>query len=331
MNRILAQVSFVLAIVIASVAWACQVPVFRYALERWESDAYEVIVLVEGDLGGADQQRFAKMSRSIDGPAQPATATANVTARLVDMSKNTDEAIQQLWKDHHVGNQPLMVVLYPQTAQSLPNRVADVDVFTDESVARLLDSPIRRALIDKLLGGDSAVWIFVPCGNEELDAAARSRLEEHVKLSQQQLELPPQDEIIADEFYDPDNAIELRIGFSILTLDRSDKRERFLLQSLLASETDLGDLNQPMAFPTLGRGRVLYALVGEGIARNTIDLANRFIVGPCSCQIKAQNPGFDLLLQVDWESKLRGSKLSPPVPELSNQPIRVTIPPGKKR
>ncbi len=322
MNRIAAAFPVLITFVFASVAVACQVPVFRYALERWESDAYEVIVLCNGGLQGTDAERLDKLSQG---------TSANVMARSVDVTATTDEALRKLWKEHHVDNQPLMLVLYPRAAQSLPNRVADVDAFTDESVSRLLHSPARQKLVDQLLSGESAVWIFVPCGNQEFDTAAKNRLEEYVKLNQQQLELPPQEEIIADEFYDPNNAIELRIGFSILTLDRSDLKEQFLLRSLLGSEADLAGLDEPMAFPVLGRGRVLYALVGEGIVRHTIDLASRFIVGPCSCQIKAQNPGFDLLLQVDWENKLQGSKLSPPAPELSNQPVLLTIPQGKKR
>ena len=34
-----------LTIALASVAIACQVPVFRYALERWPADNYELVVL----------------------------------------------------------------------------------------------------------------------------------------------------------------------------------------------------------------------------------------------------------------------------------------------
>ncbi len=100
---------------------------------------------------------------------------------------------------------------------------------------------------------------------------------------------------------------------------------------LLGSEPDLNELSQPMAFPVLGRGRVLYALVGRGISREMIGVASTFMVGPCSCQVKDQNPGFDLLLQFDWNARVSGAELSPPQPERSQQPILLTIPPGKKK
>ncbi|MFT5104551.1 MAG: hypothetical protein ACI9UA_000166, partial [Pseudoalteromonas tetraodonis] len=29
-----------------------------------------------------------------------------------------------------------------------------------------------------------------------------------------------------------------------------------------------------------------------------------FLTGACSCQVKAQNPGWDLLLSADWEKGL---------------------------
>ena len=84
-----------------------------------------------------------------------------------------------------------------------------------------------------------------------------------------------------------------------------------------------------MAFPVIGRGRVLYALVGKGIFRDTIAMASRFVVGPCSCQVKDQNPGFDLLLAVDWDEKLGGSVISKPPIEKSGKPTLINIPPGK--
>ena len=64
--------------------------------------------------------------------------------------------------------------------------------------------------------------------------------------------------------------------------------------------------SQPMAFPVYGRGRVLYSLVGDGINRQSIAEACAFLVGPSACEIKASNPGSDLLIPLDWDSGLGG-------------------------
>ena len=40
---------------------ACNVPVFRYALERWQSDNYELLVLHQRDLTLEEQQKVDKI------------------------------------------------------------------------------------------------------------------------------------------------------------------------------------------------------------------------------------------------------------------------------
>ena len=84
-----------------------------------------------------------------------------------------------------------------------------------------------------------------------------------------------------------------------------------------------------MAFPVIGRGRVLYALVGKGNFEDTIAMASRFVVGPCSCQVKDQNPGFDLLMNVDWDEKIGGSLVSEEASRERSKPIFIPNPIGK--
>ncbi len=302
---------------------ACNVPVFRYALERWPADLYEVVILHEGPLDSAASARIDALRES------RTEKPANFNVRSIDVAQGKGELFSKLWEQHGTSGQPLMAVLYPRNAQEVPDRVASVSPFTDESIQHLTDSPVRQEVAKKLLDGDSAVWIFVPCGHQDQDAAALKMLTEQVKRNQEELELPPQDELEADEFFLAETAIELRIGFSIVTLHREDPKEQMLLQLLLGSEPDLKSLDQPMAFPVIGRGRALYALVGKGIFRDTIAMASSFVVGPCSCQVKDQNPGFDLLLAVDWDEKVGGSVISDPATEKFAKPILLEIPPGK--
>ena len=63
----------------------------------------------------------------------------------------------------------------------------------------------------------------------------------------------------------------------------------------------MAGFDEPIAFPIFGRGRVLYGLIGEGIASDVIDEASLFLTGACSCEVKEQNPGVDLLMSVDWD------------------------------
>ncbi len=325
MNRVTTTSIVLCSLFSASVVIACNVPVFRYALERWPADLYEVVILYDGDL---DQQQsehvqaLKELSRSSDGHA-------NFNLHTLAVDEIEDEMLTKIWREQSSDGKPLMALLYPRNAQEVPDRFVVAAPLSEDAIEKLADSPVRNKLVEELLSGESAVWIFVPSGNEAQDAAALERLNKQVAKSEVELELPPQDEIEADEFFRIENPIELRLGFSVLTLDRDDPAEKFMLAMLLGSEADLESLSEPMAFPVIGRGRVLYALVGKGIFPDTIKSASRFVVGPCSCQVKEQNPGFDLLLSVAWDDKLGGSVISDPAPETSSKPVLIDIPSGK--
>ena len=47
-------------------------------------------------------------------------------------------------------------------------------------------------------------------------------------------------------------------------------------------------------------------LIGKGINARMIDQIAGFVTGACSCQVKAQNPGTDLLIQKDWDAAVLG-------------------------
>jgi len=101
---------------------------------------------------------------------------------------------------------------------------------------------------------------------------------------------------------------ELKIQFSAHRLSRSDTSEAAFVSMLLATESDLREefeMGTPMAFPVFGRGRVLYALLGDGIANSTIEEASRFLAGACQCTVKADNPGVDLLISFDWDEHVQ--------------------------
>jgi hypothetical protein len=116
----------------------------------------------------------------------------------------------------------------------------------------------------------------------------------------------------------------------VLRVPRDSAEEQALVGMLLGCEPDLVELSQPMAFPVFGRGRALLPLVGAGITAKNVHDAAEFLAGPCSCEVKEQNPGFDLLLKADWRDLL-GQAIDTAVAaeiELPAEPEFVTIPRG---
>ncbi|MCH7687685.1 MAG: hypothetical protein IH899_13545 [Planctomycetes bacterium] len=173
----------------------------------------------------------------------------------------------------------------------------------------LIDSPVRREIARRILKGNTAVWVFLESGNTKLDDAKYEILTSRLKHEQSTLKLPEIDpEDIAQGLLLADEA-DLKVLFSSLRLSPSDPREKMFVDMLLGSEGG-GELSlraddvrgKPMAFPVFGRGRVLYGLVGDGINEDTIADACRLLIGPCTCQVKDDNPGIDLVMAVDWDS-----------------------------
>ena len=71
-NRVrLVAVAMALTALGTSIVWACQVPVFRYALERWEADGYTVIF-----TPGKSGELTAKETEAFDFLREAATATS---------------------------------------------------------------------------------------------------------------------------------------------------------------------------------------------------------------------------------------------------------------
>ena len=308
---------------VSAVGVACQVPVFRYALERWLCDRYEVWVVHDGTLDAQVSKEISNLREKLP--------NANCILKPVSIQDHADGSVHDVWKQRSQGTKTLALWLYPQAARDVPSRLLMAEPWSTARIQSALDSPVRQEIGKRLLDGQSAVWIFIAGGHANKDEAAFQRLRKQLEHCQGQLTLPTLEEMELDPAELERKKIHLRVEFSVITLKRDDASENALIQMLLQSEDDLSDSQEPLAFPVFGRGRVLYALQGEGIRQEQIDQACKFVIGPCSCQVKQQNPGFDLLLNVDWEGNLGDAKISDPLPEEGTGPRLIPIPSGKKK
>lgn len=276
--------------------FACSVPVFRYALERWKPDSYGVVVFHRGEMS-EDQKALVK---SIDANALKDGEFVNTSVHLADLDEEIDPPIRDLWTSQETDALPWMVVMTPRSSAAAGNVWSSK--LNEESVAKLVDSPVRREIARRLLTGVTSVWVLLEIGDSKKDDAAEQRLKSRLSYLEKELkiqELDPQD--IADGLVSVEQDA-LRVSFSTIRLSRSDPAEEVFVNMLLESEDDLRDFDEPIVFPIFGQGRALYALIGDGINDETIDETAVFLVGPCSCQVKEQNPGMDLVFSVDWEN-----------------------------
>jgi hypothetical protein len=305
---------------IVAIAQACNVPVFRFALERWRADAYRVTVFHEGPLTAADKEALTQLEE------QQEKSRANVLVRSLDVAE-LEPADQELLKTFSAAKYPLVTMQYPAALQIEPPIWSQP--FTAASSKQLLDSPLRKELLNRLLDGETAVWLLLECGDAEKDNAAAALLAEQIPKLTKELKLPeltdlPDDNLVAKT--------PLKLSFSMMRVPRGEA-EAPLVQMLVNCESDLPERADPMVFPVFGRGRALLPLIGAGITADNIKNSATFLTGACSCEVKELNPGFDLLLTADWDALLSIDGKPLPIVKTRNlpttgEPELVAIPDG---
>jgi hypothetical protein len=273
-------------------AVACEIPVYQYALENWESDEYEVFVFHRGELSAVEREAVGLLRAAEDG---------NVLVQTVDLATSRDSIMAQRWRDQGTAKLPWVAAYYPRVQRI--REPAWAGPLEAAEMRALLDSPLRRKIAGELASRVTAAWILLESGDRGRDNAAAALLERELRRLEETLVLP------VLEAWGPDAAAREPdpVRFTMHRLSRGSAAERMLVRMLLHSEPDLTTkfAREPLVFPIYGRGLILYALAGAGINEWTITKAAEFVTGPCSCQVKASNPGTDLLVALDWNAQVR--------------------------
>lgn len=284
-----------------AVLWACSIPVFRYALERWELTPYEVVVFHRGPLPAADKA----LVRQLEGPKP----RANLSVTLVNLEDKVEAEYRKLWDaQKERPTLPWLVVRLAQTDEQIPPAWAG----GLKEVPALLDSPARRQLVKALSKGESAVFLLLSSDDAKADQEAKGLLARELAKLAKTLELPEQ----SPEGPQLRTKLPLRVSFQVLPLSRGDVAEQPFVHMLLGSEEDLHKAKGPIVFPVFGRGRLLCALHGDDLTAKQLYNVGRFLCGACSCQVKELNPGIDLLIAADWNQLLFDGNPPPELPRV---------------
>jgi hypothetical protein len=254
-------------------AFGCDIPVFRYALDHWPADAFRL----EAPAAVLQAEPLATEIRNLsDGSGLNLETTVSTNGT-------------QLFYPFHV------------RGAELPLWQGELSAATYHA---LTDSPLRQSLIKHILAGDSAVWVLVEAGPRATNEAAAHLLTDRLHFLESATGLPTLDP------NDPDSQVgpgpQLKVQLSLLRVKRNDPDEADFI-SQLAGPAGLKSFpaDQPFIAVVFGRGRVLGAWPKERLNEDFIEEATHFLLGSCSCEVKDQNPGWDLLLHVDWDAALR--------------------------
>jgi len=294
-TRIVARFSFTIAFLLglASISLCCSIPVFRYALEHWRPELFLVHVISSSPLDASQKSLVNQLEKS--------SSFANARVVVSDGKNLKADELKSIVDKAVASNSVWLAVESTKKVDGAKPLVWSAPL-TKEAVTQLLSSPVRNRLCQGLVDKDSVAWIFLESGIPAVDDAKFAKLDSELRRLEKVIKLPVIEEAdLKDLSTRPE---ELKVKFSAHRLSRSDPTETAFISMLLATEPDLQeefDNGTPMAFPVFGRGRVLYGLLGDGIATSTIEEACRFLAGACQCTVKADNPGVDLLVSFDWD------------------------------
>jgi hypothetical protein len=345
-KRILPRLSLPLIVVLFTVgcgaqtgAKACNIPVFKNALEHWMAESYELFIFYKGPSKPDAKEISVRLNA-----ASESNEELNINVRWVDVSDAiSDSAVAALWSGQKDAA-PRAVLCYPACLQPVrakaqvqtlpaferPGGCTPTKLDSDQmyqsvwsgecnssELCGLIASPSRREAMKLLKGGESAVWLFVGCGDPQKDLPARESLEAQLHAAEMDLTLPDSESALMVGSAESRITNASHPHFSIVSVDRELAFEQGLIR-ILENAFELPSGRGPLAFPVFGRGRVFGALTEEAISsQSAIGAACKTLCGCCSCRIKVNRPGFDLLLSANWGEDDKA--LSTPANE---QPIR---------
>jgi hypothetical protein len=291
---------------------ACNVPVFRYALERWESDPFHLVVV-------HDQPLSPELKLALDAMEpvmEPGSARPNWQITRVDASKPIPAVWQGLWKPD--SKLPLMALCTPEWTKGEPALWSAE--LTLVNLKEISDSPLRSQLRQELLKGTAVVWLIVDGADKSAADALQVRIEKESARLADAILIPPN---IGKDGVNVLSNLPIEVSFKTYRLTADDAKEPALRKML-------GDPSpEPVLVPFFGRGRALAVMKNASLTDQLIEETARFICGACSCQVKASNPGFDVLMTADWQSILTDGAAPPPEPKPKGKAEYIPIPKRK--
>lgn len=142
----------------------------------------------------------------------------------------------------------------------------------------LASSPLREKIAGEIMTGKLCVLLYLKSGNTAKDGNG-------LQVINSALASSPYKDII-----------------TVVELDRNATGEKHFVSMLLNVEDDLRSIHEPMIFGIFGRFKALEPLLGKGITTENIRLMIDFLTADCSCLIKDNLPGVDILFNGKWEN-----------------------------
>ncbi|MEE3370895.1 MAG: hypothetical protein VX346_16270 [Planctomycetota bacterium] len=281
---------------------ACDTPVYRYAMYRWNPAPYEVYYFHDQPVTDADRSLHELIETLSENP----DAAANLSLIPIDMARDPDlktvpPDVRTFWKSGDPKPLPSYLVWAPPSRDRRQDEGVIISGELDTAMLQALThSPARNAIAQQLETGKAGVLVLL----EGKDVAETKRARDVVQQLASGISSGkvPLASALPGETPEEGKAKSAKPQVGLHVIQRDDATEQWLIRTLFAVEDGLPEIDKPMVFPIFGRGRVLPPYIGAGITQELLVECLDFITGPCSCTVKEQNRGMDLLIAYNWDA-----------------------------
>lgn len=248
---------------------ACDTPVYEYALLHWPRELSTVYYVHEGRPEARDAAANALLRKLAVGEE----GHANLAFAVVDgrQPDGLSFEVRRMLKATAGHPFPRHVLVSPKGRVVFSGTMAVADV------RNLVNSRKTATLADMLARGAQGILVLLTDEDVDSNGRARDAVRDTIRAAREGGQ---------------------RVG--MLELSRQDLGERWLVRQLLAVESDLAQLRGPMVFGVYGRCHATEAYLGKGINAQNLSTLVAFMNGPCTCDIRAQGLGVDLISNRDW-------------------------------
>lgn len=297
---------------------ACETPVYRFALysRDWLPWEYRVYYLHEGEA--EEDEPTAAINARLRSLMTSEPLRTNIYFRAVDLAddaqtNNLPPAARTAWDEAADKSAGLHVVLAPPCRHRPRWTTLFAGRLDEVTIEALIDSPARVAMAASLAKGNIPLILLEGESADANEAAAKAIGDTAANVAAGKVRrrggigdlVPPPEETPKPRPNggQPVEEDVVSVGIDLIRLRRDDAREDYFIRMLMLVEEDLPPLAaQPMVFAGYGRGRVGEPFVGKGITPDNLAGELIFLTGACSCEVKDQNPGMDLLTTADWDA-----------------------------
>ncbi len=276
---------------------ACDTPVYRYALERWHPGDFDLVLFHQGPLKPAD----GPLIQQLAGASQAGGGGANFKLEQVDVATSPPGAMGTVWARQHAVRMPWLVLRYPRSKADEPD--AWCGPLNSQTVQFFQSNPTTAQVAAEIGRGDRIPMLVFLSGHEARDEPFRRSLALELKKLEQKV-------WVAESSQNTSQSNAVTVAFPLSIISRQNAEGRFLAQIVFNSDPELAQSREPILVPVFGRGRALCALPASRVDEAALHKIRDFLLGTCSCEVKDQNPGLDLMIHADWQAW--SDRLSPP-------------------